>query len=53
MRTTVTLDDELLKDAEEYTGISDEPLCCAKLSRLSLSVRPRCGWPVWVERNRA
>jgi Arc/MetJ family transcription regulator len=26
MRTTVTLDDELLKDAQEYTGIMEKSL---------------------------
>ena len=25
MRTTVTIDDQLLKDAEEYTGIKEKP----------------------------
>jgi len=28
MRTTVTLDDELVKDAQEYTGIKEKSALC-------------------------
>ena len=44
MRTTITLDDDLLERAEQLPGSRSDPLWCAKRSRRLLSERVPSGW---------
>ena len=51
MRTTVTLDDDLLAEATELTGITERAqLLRTALSTLIAAPR-RAGWPPWAERS--
>jgi hypothetical protein len=51
MRTTVTIDEKLLEQAEKYTGVKERSTLIRRDSSPSSNVRRVADWHGWAERS--
>jgi len=53
MRTTVSLDDELVAQAQEYTGVQEKSALLREALQALVNAKLREGWRPWGEIRRS
>ena len=53
MRTNLALDDDLVRIAQEFTGISEKTALIREALKSLLSAKAPAGWPAWVAQCRS